>query len=169
MENFFRLICRGSLLQKKFRRRERLGGTLGLSFRFVYIQCAPTIKAYNQVLSRSLKFSNLCSNHQSCIQIAGAVLSFWLLCNVEYFHTFAVLPPFVFVKLLAIVLTSGLYYLEVRADGVWSCYEGECGRNIQRNPFVCLFLARQTPPTQVGQGLLIHEVSRSHTTKINSL
>jgi len=31
--------------------------------------------------------------------------------------------------------------------------------------FVCLFLARQPP---VGQGLLIYEVSRSHTTKHHS-
>jgi len=31
--------------------------------------------------------------------------------------------------------------------------------------FVCLFLARQPP---VGQGLIIHEVSRSHTTTQHS-
>ena len=33
--------------------------------------------------------------------------------------------------------------------------------------FVCLFLARQPPPP-VGQDLLIHEVSRSHTTTHHS-
>ena len=30
---------------------------------------------------------------------------------------------------------------------------------------ICLFVFCATPPPQVGQGLLLHEVSRSHTTK----
>ena len=34
--------------------------------------------------------------------------------------------------------------------------------------FVCFFLARQPPPPPVGQGLLIHEVSRSHSTTHHS-
>jgi hypothetical protein len=123
LENFFVLYLE-ALYCKKAQKKGNIRGNLGLSFRFVYIQFAPAVKAYNQVLSRRLEFSNLCSNHQSCIQIAGAVLSFWLLCDVEYFHTFAIMLPFLFLKLLEIVLTSGLYYLEVRADGLWSCYEG---------------------------------------------
>ena len=35
----------------------------------------------------------------------------------------------------------------------------------ERKELVCLFMARQPP---VGQGLLIHEVSRSHTTTDHS-
>ena len=34
--------------------------------------------------------------------------------------------------------------------------------------FACLFLVQQLPPSPVGQGLLIHEVSRSHTTTHHS-
>ena len=68
-------------------------GGFGPALSFVYMQCARAIKAYNHVLSRSLKLSNLCSNHQPCIQIAGAMLSFWLFCDVGYFHALAVTVP----------------------------------------------------------------------------
>jgi hypothetical protein len=34
--------------------------------------------------------------------------------------------------------------------------------------FVCLFLAQQRHPPSVGQGLLIHKVSKSHTTTHHS-
>jgi len=34
--------------------------------------------------------------------------------------------------------------------------------------FICLFLEQQSPPPPVGHGLLIHEVSRSHTTTHHS-
>ena len=93
-------------------------GTSGLSFRFVYMQCAPAVEAHNHVLSRSLKLSNLCSNHQACIQIAVTVLSFWLLCALGYFHRLAIIPPsptFLLLNLsLVIGLMSRLHYLKVQ-------------------------------------------------------
>jgi hypothetical protein len=137
-----------------------------LSFRFVHIQCALAIKAYNQVLLRSLKLSNLCSCHQSCIQIAGAVLSFWLLCDVKYFHTLAIMLPQLVPQVVSDradvrSLLSGntcRWRLELLRRRMWQKLTKKS---------VCFFVFGATAP--VGHGLLIHEVSRSYTTTIKSV
>ena len=61
-------------------------------------------------------------------------------------------------------------YAETQKDGIHkksnlSLFNDIIIRNFMTTKIVCLFLARQPP---MGQGLPIHEVSRSHTTTHHS-
>ena len=70
---------------------------------------------------------------------------------------------------LSYQITSPIFYTVVEQKvfliSVTLAYTFTCTLFLLHVPFVCLFLARQPP---VGHGLLIHEVSRSHTTTHHS-
>ena len=148
LEIFFVLYLE-ALYCAKVQKKGKIRGTLALFFRFVCMQRAPAIKAYNHVLSKGLKLSNLCSNHQACIQIAGPVLSFWLLCDVEYFHIVAIMLPLLVPQLVSdrADVTSLLsestcrWRLELSRRRMW--------QKRTKKSFVCFFWGAEQPPQWV--------------------
>ena len=50
LEDFFFVLFLEVLYYEKVQKKGKIWGTSVLSFRFVYMQCARAIKAYNQVL-----------------------------------------------------------------------------------------------------------------------